>query len=53
MREGNLKKVNKIAKMLVRMVALEGLQPVVLEGNIQCELDAVKKSMKIGNSGLP
>ena len=42
-------KVNKIAKMLVRMVALEGLQPVVAEaflkeGNIQCELDAVKKS---------
>ena len=42
-------KVNKIAKMLVRMVALEGLQPMfteaVLKGNnIQCGLDAVKNS---------
>ena len=38
-------KVTKIAKMLVRMVALEGLQPMVTEAfsegdNSQCEVDA-------------
>ena len=42
-------KVNKIAKMLVRRVALEGLQPMVTEAfsegdNSDCEVDAVKKS---------
>ena len=41
-------KVTKIAKVLVRMVALEGLQPMdteafLKERNTQCELDAVKK----------
>ena len=42
-------KVTEIAKMLVRMVALEGLQPTVTEAffekcNIQYGLDTVKKS---------
>ena len=42
-------KVTKITKMIVRIVAFEGLQPMVTEAflkgdNIQCGLDAVKKS---------
>ena len=45
--------VNKIAKALVRMVGLEGLQPMVTEAflkgdNTQCGLDAVKKSNEEG-----
>ena len=42
-------KVTKIAKVIVRMVAFEGSQPVITEAflkgdNVQCEMDAVKKS---------
>ena len=42
-------KVAKIAKMIARTVAFEGLQPMITEAslkgdNIQCGLDAVKKS---------
>ena len=50
-------KVTKIAKMLVRMVALEGLQPMVTEAflkedHILCGFGAVKNPMRTGNSGL-
>ena len=48
MREGPLKRRRVLPKMLVRMVALEGLQPMVtgaLKGdNTQCGLGTVKKS---------
>ena len=41
-------KVNKIAKVLVRIVASEGLQPMVTEAFLkdsdQCEMDAVKET---------
>ena len=47
-------KINKIAKMLVRMVALEGLQPIVTEaltrekGNVQCGLEELMGSNENG-----
>ena len=50
-------KVTEIAKMIVRMVAFEGLQPLVTEAflkqdNILCGLDTVKKSNEEWTFGI-